>query len=85
MGPSELSVLWYTYGPVFWLTSASEILDEQSLEEHIQKSARALSTLNVENTGVNWGCLAWQHGASEIINEQALEDTYRNASNEVLS
>ena len=36
--------------PGRWLEDASDILKEQGLEEHVQKSARTLPMLSVDNT-----------------------------------
>ncbi|KAF8550196.1 hypothetical protein OG21DRAFT_1487941 [Imleria badia] len=56
----------------FYGESASEILDEQALEESIQKSVDTLF-MPTENT-IQWGFIPWDHRASEILNEQTEED-----------
>ncbi|KAF8549486.1 hypothetical protein OG21DRAFT_1515152 [Imleria badia] len=58
-----------------WDYSASDILNEQALEESIQKSVGAL-LMPTENTIVGWP--AWDDGwfrtASDILSEEAAEE-----------
>ncbi|KAF8550541.1 hypothetical protein OG21DRAFT_1513876, partial [Imleria badia] len=52
-----------------WAKNASEILEEQALEERTQKSARVNS---MTSAGPVWSddFFSWAKNASEILNEQ---------------
>jgi hypothetical protein len=69
MAPSQVSVHWSELG-IFWPQSVYDILNEQGLEDRMQKSA--------QNTNVFWIPIPrWLQGASDILNEQALVEARR--------
>ncbi|KAF8550087.1 hypothetical protein OG21DRAFT_1514459 [Imleria badia] len=72
MAPFEIPA-YGSYPPSVWLHSASEILNEQVMEEDIQKSAGALLMPSAEDQPY-WPTLLWRKSASEILDEQAEEE-----------
>ncbi|KAF8549492.1 hypothetical protein OG21DRAFT_1488488 [Imleria badia] len=72
MAPSSNTIYWL---PIVedWDYSASDILNEQGLEEDMQKSAGAL--LMLEGQPIVWIVTPfWDESASDILKEQAEEE-----------
>ncbi|KAF8548681.1 hypothetical protein OG21DRAFT_1516057 [Imleria badia] len=72
--PATNNLYWSrsTASRPFWDWSASDILNEQALEESIQKSVGAL-LMPTENT-MRWPPWGWYKSTSEILGEQAAEE-----------
>ncbi|KAF8549488.1 hypothetical protein OG21DRAFT_1500383 [Imleria badia] len=75
MAPFEIPA-YGSYPPKIWRTPASEILNEQALEESVQKSVHALP-IPITVNQPRWippRYPTWMTDASEILHEQAGEE-----------